>query len=237
MQRYDLSKLDFLTKFTVFLLMFPAASFFVNREYVWLMAIIAALVLLFGKLDLLSLWKNLRIYLFVLAIIFLIIIPLVSFRSFFETFLYGLAVLTRLSLFLVFGLIYTSITNPSEIPQALPRLRIPHRYGILFMISMRLHPQIVREAETVRNALRSRGLEAKFSLLRLRESIKYLSYLMQPILISALEAGMKIGETLTLRGYNPYGKITIPPNQPLKAQDYLILLIGVGVLLLTVFLI
>lgn len=234
MPKFDLSKLDFLTKFTVFLLIIPASSFFISNQYLWVMAVVVLLTIFLAKLDLEQLWKNLRTYLIALAVLLLILLPVVSPGRFLPVFLVGLSAFIRLALFLISGLIYSMITNASEIPQALMRIKIPHRYGILFMIGMRLYPLVLKEAETIRDALRSRGLEAKFSLLRPKESLTYLGYLMQPILLATVGAGMKIGETLALRGYDPYGKITVPPGRGLKLPDYFILAIAMSVLVIAV---
>jgi energy-coupling factor transporter transmembrane protein EcfT len=143
----------------------------------------------------------------------------------------GLIFAVRFIMLISFGVLFAMTTNPIEIPTGMMKAKIPHKYGVILMVGYRMMPLINKKIKTVIDAQRARGTEIKFSVRRFRQFVINLLSLMIPILHSTLETSVKLSETLISRGYDPNGKITLPPTR-FNTWDYIFLVISVSVLLL-----
>lgn len=143
--------------------------------------------------------------------------------------LLGLVLALRFVLLISFGVLFAAVTNPIEIPVGFIKARIPHRFGVTLMVGFRMMPLISRKISSVIDAQKARGAEIKPSLRKLPQLFQRLGALMIPILHSVLESSVKLSDTLISRGYNPHGKITVPPTK-LSFADFAVFFISVLVL-------
>jgi len=213
--------MDVRARAMVCLVALPVAVFFSKWIMLIFLCVILGVLITLSRIRLTMFWKNIRFW-FIFSMVAFIILSLTVVRgSYNEKLLTGVGLSIRLSLFMAFGIIYALTTNPNEILQALIRMHVPHRFGILMMIGFRLYPLILRKVQTITYAAKARGINPSFSILRPLRSIKTLLLLSEPFIIATLETGVYLGETMTVRGYDPYSNITISPETKMKMSDYI----------------
>ena len=143
----------------------------------------------------------------------------------------GLIFAVRFIVLISFGVLFAMTTNPIEIPTGMMKVKIPHKYGVTIMVGYRMMPLISKKIKTVIDAQRARGAEIRFSFKKFGKFVTNLLSLMIPILHSTLETSVKLSETLISRGYNPDGKITVPPSQ-FNKWDYIFSGVSLAILVL-----
>ena len=215
-----------------FLFILPIAAFSADRVILAVISLLTITTISVG-----GLWKGLwhtAKFFFLLTTVGLVVLSvLVGQQPLAERLLVALLLALRVNILISFGIIYALTTNPNEIPQALLKMRIPHRFGILIMIGFRLYPLILQRMQTIVQSAKARGLGMSFSLTSAR-FIKNSMLVLPSLLLTTLEVGVRLGETMLARGYDPRHPITISPDIRLKAPDYLFLLGDVCLLVLAV---
>lgn len=228
-------RMDIRVRFLILFGFLPASSFLSNRLLLPFLVFLLFSFIYLSKIGAKTFWNNIKLYIFISFIIFLMFFLFNNEGgTIFDKIIYAIVIVLRFILFISFGLLYALTTNPNDIPQALMKMRIPHRFGLLLMIGFRLYPLILNKIKTVSDAIRTRGVNPKISIFRYKESIQTIKLMMIPIIISTLEIGTQIGETMIARGYNPYAPITISPRLNLKFLDYFFLLLSLGILLVSI---
>jgi energy-coupling factor transport system permease protein len=228
-------RIDIRVRFLIFFGFLPAASFLSNRFLLPFLVLILFIFIYLSKIRAKTFWNNIKFYIFMSFIIFLLFFLFNNEGgTIFNRIIYAIVIVSRFILFISFGLLNALTTNPNDIPQALMKMKIPHRFGLLLMIGFRLYPLILNKIKTISDAIRTRGVNPKISIFRYKESIQTIKLMMIPIIISTLEIGTQMGETMIARGYNPYAPITISPRLSLKSSDYFFLLLGLGLLLISI---
>lgn len=134
-----------------------------------------------------------------------------------------------------YALTYTTtpmaITNALEI-MALPlkRLKVPvHEVAMMMSIALRFIPTIMDEAETIKKAQRSRGVD--FSLRRPHIFLQNIISLVVPLFVSAFRRSEELALALEARGYDGGDGHTMFREMRLKIRDIAVM---TGLLLLFV---
>jgi len=224
-------ELDFWTKFLCFLLLLPLSAFIAPAKLLPLLVLVFIILLLASKIGLEKFWQNTRLYHIPITIGVILLSLAFSPGILQERFIYGLILAIRFILLISFGVIFSMVTNPIEIPGGFLRARLPHKYGITLMVGYRMIPLISDKISTIIDAQKARGAEIKLSLKNLPKLAPLVASLMIPILHSTLETSVRLSDTLISRGYNPEGKITVPPGR-LKKEDFVFLFISIIILIL-----
>ncbi len=223
--------LDFWTKFLCLLLLLPLSAFITSIKFLPLLVIIFLAFLFLSKIGLEKFWQNTRLY-HIPITIGVVLLSLVFSPGFLqERFLYGAILAIRFILLISFGVLFSMVTNPIEIPGGFLRAKLPHKYGITLMVGYRMMPLISDKIATIIDAQRARGAEIKLSFKNLPKLAPIAVSLMVPILHSTLETSVRLSDTLISRGYNPDGKITVPQTR-LGILDVFLLITSLLILVL-----
>lgn len=147
-----------------------------------------------------------------------------------EFFLSWLLNSARFIFLLSFGLLFVESTKPIEIPQALVRSRVPHKYGMALMIGYRTVPLIASRMQAIIMTQRGRGAQWSWHLRSLHRMPRMLLALMVPAVYSSLEISMALSDTLYVRGYRPDRPISLPPRGGSRTRSFCLTVAGLGTL-------
>lgn len=225
-------ELDFWTKFLCLLLLFPLSAFIAPIKLLPLLLIIFLAFLMISKIGIEKFWENTRLYHIPITVGVTLLSLVFSPGDLQTRFIYGAILAIRFILLISYGVLFSMVTNPIEIPGGFLRARLPHKYGITLMVGYRMMPLISDKISTIIDAQKARGAEIKFSIRNLPKLFPVLASLIVPILHSTLETSVSLSDTLISRGYNPDGKITVPPTRP-GLIDFFILATAFLILLFT----
>lgn len=222
--------LDFWTKFFCLLLFLPLSAFIASTNLLFLLIFVLVILLVASKIGWEKFWQNSRLYLVSITIGVILLSLIFTPGIWQEKFISGIFLAIRFILLISFGVLFSMVTNPIEIPGGFLRAKLPHKYGITLMVGYRMMPLISNKISTIIDAQKARGAEIKFSLKKLPKLVPLMISLAVPILHSTLETSVRLSDTLISRGYNPEGKITTPPGK-LKKEDFGFLALSVGILI------
>ena len=95
--------------------------------------------------------------------------------------------------------LFVTTTDPTLFTVALTRLRIPYRYCFILVLALRLAPLFDKEASTVQNAQRTRGIPIDRGILR--GLLTRLRYTFIPLIFSALNRVDSLTLAMDGRGF------------------------------------
>lgn len=166
-----------------------------------------------SKIGLARFWQNTRLYIVTVTAGVSILSLFFSPGSLETRVIAGLFLSLRFILLVSFGVLFSMVTNPIEIPGGFLKARLPHKFGITLMVGYRMMPLISQKIFTIITAQKARGANISFSLKNIPKLPFYFSSLTVPILHSTLETSVRLSDTLISRGYDPNGRITVPPKK------------------------
>lgn len=203
--------LNFWTKLICFSLVLPLATFIVKEKWLLLISLLLAISIGLSNIGFKKFWRMTGVYIISITIGLLIMSCLFSWNNWQPALFQGLILAIRFSLLISFGMFFSLVTDPIEIPSGFMQARIPHKYGVTLMVAYRMMPLLSKKIITIIEAQKIRGASFKFSF---RQPVKFFYQLLSlviPLLHSTLEMSVKLSDALISRGYNPDAKITIPP--------------------------
>ena len=138
-----------------------------------------------------------------------------------ESILYGLAMVFRLSTFVITGLILMATTKNEEITDGLIKMKIPYPLAFAFSTALRLVPTFVKVGATIVQAQVSRGLdlESRNIISRFGKFIP----LAVPMFISAIRYTNLLAMALESRGFSPDMQRTFFYEPTMTKRDWIIL--------------
>lgn len=225
--------LDFWTKFLCLLLILPLTAFLSPTDFLPPVVLVFVTILFLSKISFLRFWQMTKLYIISITAGVIILSLAFSLGTWQERVIQGLILSVRFILLISFGIFFSVVTNPIEIPAGFLRAKIPHKYGVTLMVGFRMMPLLSQKIKSIIDAQRARGAEIKFSLRKLNKLGTLLVSLMVPILYSTLETSVRLSDALISRGYNPEGEITVSPGK-LSKKDYIFLLVSLIFLALVV---
>ena len=226
--------LNFWTKFLCLLLLLPLASFIAKPNFLPILVVILLIILALSKIGLDKFWKVSKLYIISISVGVLLLSLLFTAGSLEAKLLEGLTLAVRFILLISFGMLFSNVTNPIEIPLGFLQARIPHKYGITLMVGLRMMPLLSGKVQTVVDAQKGRGADFRFSIREPGQFFVRVSSLLIPILHFTLESSVQLSDTLISRGYNPDGKISNPPLK-WNLADISLLLISIFLLVTVIF--
>lgn len=222
-------ELNFWTKFICLLVLTPISAFLAPPKLLLIIVFFFIVLLFTSKISLKKIWNLTKFYNIPIATGVILLALIFSQDILLNRLIEGLILSLRFIILICFGVLFAMVTNPIEIPTGMLKARIPHKYGITVMLAFRMLPLISQKIKNIIDAQRARGSSLKLNIKSLPRLLPRLISLMVPILHSTLETSIEFSDTLISRGYNPNGKITIPPSK-FKKSDYVLLLFS-GLLL------
>jgi len=142
----------------------------------------------------------------------------------------GIAVAFRIcASFTAFNLIFQTI-DPDDLAQAIEKLGAPYSFAWTFSTAYRFVPILAEEAQAVREAQVSRGLQIDQGniLSRLKKTLP----LLIPLFASALRRAQELAEAMESRAWNPKMKRTYFYQVTMKRADFI--LTGLSLLILSI---
>jgi energy-coupling factor transporter transmembrane protein EcfT len=139
----------------------------------------------------------------------------------------------RLLIVIASGLLFAAGTNPLEVPQALLRIGIPHRFGLAVMVGLRVLPLLQDRLQLIVACQRARGARLSWDLGGLRRIPSVAGSILIPALYATLETSLGLADTLYVRGYRPDRPITRGPEMPFREilrRDSPVILIAAALL-------
>ena len=175
-----------------------------------------------------------RFFSFLKSLSFLIFMVFIINFIFFTieyTLIMEMRVLVMMFSFLIF---FTSI-HPDEMVQALNKLKIPFHYAFIFSLATRFIPTLGNESEIISNAQKSRGLDLETGNLIAR--VKNYVPLLVPLFINAIRRAYLVAESLETKGFGIIEKRTYLNELKFSWKSYLIVILGIIIVILSIFLI
>lgn len=226
-------RIDVRVRLVSLLLVLPIAAFTADGLMLLLLAVVTAVLVAASNIGLKTFLVKVKFY-FLLSTAALLIISLAFGQGgVAERLAEGAFLAAQFNILVSLGVIYALTTNPNEIPQALSKMRVPHRFGILIMIGFRLYPLIMQRMLAILQTANARGLDISLKPISKR-FWKNTARVFPALLLSTLEVGVRLGETMLVRGYDPTHPITISPEIRMKAGDWIILLGSISLLALAI---
>jgi energy-coupling factor transport system permease protein len=147
---------------------------------------------------------------------------------------YGLAMGLRLATFVGAGLLFLSTTRNEEITQGLIRLKVPYPVAFAVATALRLIPTLAGAGATIIQAQVSRGLDlGRGNIFR---RLGHFIPQAVPLLLVALRQTNTLAMSLEARGFDPATPRTWYYELEMTLGDYLVLVVGTGLLLAGVYL-
>lgn len=227
-------RLDFWVKIISLLIILPLVSFIAKPVYLFFPCMLFATLLFFSKIGFNKFWIQSRNYLIPVTIGLLIMSLIFTFGNLTFRIIEGLILTVRFSLLISYGMLFSMITNPIEIPAGFLRAKIPHKYGVTLMVGYRMMPLLTSKISKIVQAQKARGASFNFSLRKPYKFFFQIGSLIVPLLHSTLDMSVKLSDALISRGYDPNGKITIP-NKNWGFLDFSLLTISILLLIIPLF--
>ena len=123
-------------------------------------------------------------------------------------------IFARLVLVLMMTNIFTCVTKPLELTNALEFLlfplsliRIPiHKFAMALSLALRFVPTLQEEADRIIKAQASRGVDYKQG--KIKDKVKSIVSLIIPLFVSAFTSSGQLADAMEARGYDPNAKRT-----------------------------
>jgi energy-coupling factor transport system permease protein len=140
----------------------------------------------------------------------------------------GAGVLTALRFLVVVSgsALFVSTTHPNEFVHSLTKIGIPYRYAFTLGLALRYVPIFDLEANIVKDAKQSRGIDLQYAGLRgLKSNIRYT---LLPLTVSALSRVESLTITMEGRAFGLYKKRTFLRQSTFGMQDLGAVLVCLG---------
>lgn len=122
-------------------------------------------------------------------------------------------------------------TKVSEWVAAMKKCRVPDVILIPFIVVCRFFPTLIEDAKRIRNAMKFRGIAvSKWELIK--HPLQTLEFIIVPILMSVENTSLDLSAAALVRGLGNPGMHTSIYEVSMKKQDYILLLILVGILVI-----
>lgn len=203
-------------------------------------------VTLLAKLQLNFIWRAMKPMLFMLSFLLVInilvsrdgfvILSIFGFDIYSGAFTQTLIITMRLAYMVIISTVLTATTKPLELTLGIEDLLSPlkvigvpaHQFAMMISIALRFIPTLIEETQRIMKAQASRGVDLDEGTLM--EKIKAMISLIIPLFVSAFQRAIDLADAMEARGYIPDAKRTRYHQLKMGINDFLMLLICVGVL-------
>ncbi|WP_255313922.1 energy-coupling factor transporter transmembrane component T family protein [Trueperella pecoris] len=127
-------------------------------------------------------------------------------------------------------LVFVGTTPPSEFAASLNSIGLPYRFSYSVALALRFIPDIQREFKTVSLAQQARGLDVSRKV-GLATRIRNVSRTLMPLLLGTFDRIETIAAAMELRGFGRNKTRTWLSARSMKAADWVMILLGIGIIL------
>ena len=124
-------------------------------------------------------------------------------------------------------------TSPDDLGLALEQSHFPYEFSFAFTTAIRFVPELAKEAQTIVDAQRSRGLELEGGSIMKR--IRNYMPILIPLIISAIRRSMELAEAMESRSFGAIRKRTSLYILKLRFIDYLVISVSILALAVAIF--
>jgi len=195
--------------------------------------LIPLLILFLIVVPLIVIAKSLREWLRTLKGLTILILFIGVINAIFNSVNFALAMIIRLiTLMSAFSIFFLTV-HPDDLSQALIQMRFPFSFAFAMSMAIRYVPTIAKEAQTIREAQMSRGLE--FEKGSFIQRIKNFIPIIIPLIITSIRRAIEIAESLESRGFGATKKRTYLYVLKLSIKDYIALALFTSILIVAVY--
>ena len=119
---------------------------------------------------------------------------------------------------IVMFILFTT-TKPRDFAQGVMRLKLPYKFGYIFMLGLRFIPVITKEITEITEAQMSRGLELQKG--NLINKLKNYVPIFVPMLIRMIKMSVQLGMSMESRGFGALKKRTFLYELKFSLRDWL----------------
>ena len=152
-----------------------------------------------------------------------------------EQLLYHLNLFLKYMATIPIVLLFVTTTEPSEFASSLNRIGVNYKIAYSVSLALRYIPDIQREYHDITLSLQARGVEMSKKA-SLRSRLKTASGTLVPLILSSMDRIEVISNAMELRSFGKNKKRTWYRYRKFTAWDFGAMLLGLAVLLLSIFL-
>lgn len=229
-------RLDPRTKFIVSCVIFAQAFLFTEFMYLIILFLAQIPLVLLARVQ--KQWtRSLRGSLMLTLLIFFtnLIVGFVSndFQLTSEALTYSTSMSLRFVVLMTSFSIFFLTTSPDDLGLALEQSHIPYEFCFAFTTAVRFVPVLAREAQTIMDAQKSRGLELEKGgfMKRIRNYIPILI----PLIVSSIRRSLELAEAMETRAFGAKKHRTSLYALKIKRGDLLTLTLCLAFIIITVY--
>lgn len=153
-----------------------------------------------------------------------------------ETLYFALTLSFKYMSILPVTLLFVLTTHPSRFASSLNRVGVNYKVAYAINISLRYMPDVKNELMHIMQAQEARGVAFRKGDASIGKRIKNVIIILIPLVISSLQRIEVISNAMELRGFGTVSKRTWYNRRPFKINDYLFVLLSVGLIVLGIWL-
>ena len=229
-------RLDPRTKFIISCVIFIQAFLFTEFFYLIILFFAQLPLVVFARIQ--KQWaRSLRGGLMLILLIFStnLIVGVVSndFQLTSESLTYSTSMSLRFVVLMTSFSIFFLTTSPDDLGLALEQSHIPYEFCFAFTTAVRFVPVLAREAQTIMDAQKSRGLELEKGgfMKRIRNYIPILI----PLIVSAIRRSLELAEAMETRAFGAKKQRTSLYALKIERRDIITLILCFTILALTIY--
>jgi energy-coupling factor transport system permease protein len=129
--------------------------------------------------------------------------------------------------------IFFLTTSPDDLSLALEQSHIPYEFCFAFTTAVRFVPVLAKEAQTIMDAQKSRGLELEKGnfLKRIRNYVPVLI----PLIVGAVRRSLELAEAMESRAFGANIKRTSLYRLRIKREDLITITISISLLIIALY--
>ncbi|WP_455393283.1 energy-coupling factor transporter transmembrane component T family protein [[Eubacterium] cellulosolvens] len=132
----------------------------------------------------------------------------------------GISMMLRFLGIVLASLFFVAVTNPNKLAYSLMRLGLPYRYGFMLVTSLRFLPVFEVEADTVRKAQKSRGINLEGR--GIKGLYQHIKYTLRPLIVTALQKAETLSRSMEGRGFGVYKDRVFIDKSQMTVRDKII---------------
>lgn len=150
--------------------------------------------------------------------------------NFIDTITISIAMAIRfISLISIFSIFFLS-TSPEDLMQSMIKLKLPYEYVLTFNMAMRFVPTLAKEAQTIIDAQKSRGLE--FEKGNIFQKVKKYIPILIPLIISSLRRAEIIADAMESRAFGASKTRSFLYTLNMNKKDFIFIMICIIVFII-----
>ncbi|MHA1408982.1 MAG: energy-coupling factor transporter transmembrane component T family protein [Candidatus Odinarchaeia archaeon] len=155
------------------------------------------------------------------------------FNFIFSTLTFAISMVLRIEILVTAFAIFFLTVHPDELSQALIQMKIPFSFAFAMSMAIRYVPTIALEAQSIREAQMSRGLELEKG--NFIQKVKNFIPIIVPLIVNSVRRAISVAESLESRGFGFTDKRTYLFPLKLKKKDYVFLVFLFAILFISIY--